>query len=79
MLFSAHLPIFKPFHRVCPEQYHFVYIVQAQSQRLEARRHANLGEGKIATKLANKKLSNASIALKRGGHTYSRPFHLSNL
>ena len=42
-----------------------------KTQRLEARRRAKLGESKIATKLADKTLSNASILLKRDGHTYS--------
>ena len=40
---------------------------------MEARRRAKLGKSKVATKLGDKTLSNASILLKRDGHTYLRP------
>ena len=56
-----------------------VYTELYKTQRLEARRRAKLGESKIATKFADKTLGNASIPLKRDGHTYLRLFHGSNL
>ena len=58
-----------------PALYHSVYTVLCKTQRLEARRRAKLGESKIATKLADKILSHASILLKRDGRTYLRLFH----
>ena len=78
-IFSTHSPIFKPFHRVWPLLYHSVYTVLCKMQRLEAWCRAKLGESKIATKLADKTLSYASILLKRDGNTYLRLFHGSNL
>ena len=56
-----------------------VYCIMYKTQRLEARHRAKLGESKIATKRADKILSNASILLKCDGRTYLRLFHGSNL
>ena len=41
--------------------HHFVYIVLCKMQRLEARQRAKLDKSKIATKPANKTLSNALL------------------
>ena len=73
MLFSLHaLTDFRAILSSLFDCITFLYIVLClrTTQRLEAMATGEMGESKIATKLANKTLSNASIVFKCVGHTY---------